>query len=85
MCRFTSSETDLWSLQTAVGQAVVLVVNLKLLLESRHWNLPLVLSIVFSVLSFTVFTIFMQVTYLLASNKGSSPYAKQTSIHIPRR
>ena len=61
MCRFTSSETDLWSLQTAVGQAVVLVVNLKLLLESRHWNLPLLLSIVFSVLSFTVFTIFMQV------------------------
>ena len=44
-----------------MGQAVVLVVNLKLLLESRHWNLPLVLSIVFSVLSFTVFTIFMQV------------------------
>ena len=68
MFRFTSSETDLWSLQTAVGQAVVLVVNLKLLLESRHWNLPLVLSIVFSVLSFTVFTIFMQVpTYISLS------------------
>ena len=69
MFRFTSSETDLWSLQTAVGQAVVLVVNLKLLLESRHWNLPLVLSIVFSVLSFTVFTIFMQVTSLELQKK----------------
>ena len=69
MFRFTSSETDLWSLQTAVGQAVVLVVNMKLLLESRHWNLPLVLSIVFSVLSFTVFTIFMQVTSLELQKK----------------
>ena len=75
MFRFTSSETDLWSLQTAVGQAVVLVVNLKLLLESRHWNLPLVLSIVFSVLSFTVFTIFMQVPTLELQTKvpGSRP------------
>ena len=69
MFRFTSSETDLWSLQTAVGQAVVLVFNLKLLLEPRHWNLPLVLSIVFSILSFTVFTIFMQVPTLELQTK----------------
>ena len=58
---FNTSQTDWLSLQTAVAQAVTVVVNVKLLLESKHWNLPLILSIVLSILCFTLLTVVSQV------------------------
>jgi len=58
---WTGTETDLWSLQMSLGQSIVIVVNCKLLLESRYWNLPLILSVIFSILSFTFLTVVTQV------------------------
>ena len=57
---YTQSETDFWTLQTAMAQAVVIVVNLKLLLESRYWNVYLVLAVIFSMLSYSLLTFFLQ-------------------------
>ena len=70
---WTGTETDLWSLQMSLGQSIVIVVNCKLLLESRYWNLPLILSVIFSILSFTFLTVVTQVqitwlTYILRSS-----------------
>ena len=58
---WTGGETDLWSMQMALAQSIVIVVNCKLLLESKYWNLPLILSVIFSILSFTVLTVVTQV------------------------
>ena len=60
---FTQSDTDFWTLQTAMAQAVVIVVNMKLLLESRYWNVYLGLSILFSILSFSFLTFFLQFVF----------------------
>ena len=60
---YTDSETDLWSLQTAVAQVIVVVVNLKLLLESKSWNVLLIISVVFSIFSFTILTAILQTVF----------------------
>ena len=78
---FTQSETDFWTLQTVMAQAVVIVVNLKLLLESRYWNVYLLLSILFSMLSFTFLTFVLQ--YFFHSDNflvDSSYYLVYTSL-----
>ena len=58
---WTGLETDLWSLQMSLAQSIVIVVNCKLLLESRYWNLPLILSVIFSILCFLFLTVVTQV------------------------
>ena len=60
---YTDSETDLWTLQTAIAQSVVIVVNLKILIESKYWNVWLVVSVVFSILFFSVFTLLLQTAF----------------------
>ena len=78
---FSQSDTDFWTLQTAMAQAVVLVVNLKLLLESRYWNVYLVISVLFSMLSFSLLTLFLQ--YVFHSDNflvDSSYYLIYTSL-----
>ena len=61
---YNSSETDWLTLQTAVAQSITIVVNVKLLLEARNWNVPLILSILLSILSFTVLTVILQVSMI---------------------
>ena len=58
---WTGAETDLWSLQMSLAQSIVIVVNCKLLLESRYWNLPLILSVIFSIMCFIFLTVVTQV------------------------
>ena len=60
---YTDSETDLWSLQTAVAQIIVVVVNFKLLLVSKSWNMLLIISVIFSIISFTVLTTILQTVF----------------------
>ena len=50
------TDSDLYTLQTAVSQTVVVVVNMQVLLESHHWTWPLVLSVLLSDLSYCVIT-----------------------------
>ena len=50
-----------------IYSSMVTVINLKLLLESRFWNLPLVASVVFSVSSYIIVNICL--AYLWLSTK----------------
>ena len=50
------SDRDFRSLQTAVAQTVVFIVNFKVLLDSKNWTLILVLSVLLSSFSYCLFT-----------------------------
>ena len=54
--RIPTPNRDFLSLQTVVAQTVVFIVNFKVLLDSKHWNAILVLSVILSSLSYCLFT-----------------------------
>jgi len=58
-----SSDRDIKSLQTIVAQSVVFIVNFKVLIDSKHWNLILILSVLFSSLSYCLFTFFVHFVF----------------------
>jgi len=50
-------DIDYCIFQAVIGQAVVILVNLKILLDANHWTWPLVLVVFFSILSYFLINI----------------------------